>query len=238
MEKDIKTTVVEINDQYGNLCLGDSIKGECSIGERRPQGIVEIYDVDKDGKKQLIRKSNLVVYRGRESLAQFLVNQANTLLPVNQQALSHHLYWFGLGDGGALPADPFVPVPPANENDDLESRVMILASSSLAADYHTAGGVCPGPSCYPKTGYYKIPFDRITFEADPYNDNRYFVLKIETTVDVASANTEELSEAGLFTATLGTPGHSGTFLLFARVTFPTILKDENRRLLFIWYLYV
>jgi hypothetical protein len=232
MEKDIKTTVVEINDQYGNLCLGDSVGKECSIGERRPQGIVEIYDVDKDGKKQLVRKSNLVVYRGRESLAQFLVNQSNTLLPVNQRALSHHLYWFGLGDGGALPADPFVPVPPANENDDLESRVMILASSSEAADYHTAG------VGYPKTGYYKIPFDQITFEADPYNDNRYFVLKIETTVDVASANTEELSEAGLFTATSGTPGHAGTFLLFARVTFPTILKDDNRRLLFTWYLYV
>lgn len=232
MEKDIKTTVVEINDQYGDLCLGDSVGKGCAIGERRPQGIVEIYDVDKDGKKQLVRKSNLVVYRGRESLAQFLVKLDNTNLAVDQQARYHYLCWFGLGDGGALPADPFVPVPPANENDDLESNVMILASSSIAADFHTAGGV------YPETGYYKIPFDQITFESDPYNDNRYFVLKIETTVDVSYVNDKELSEAGLFTATSGTPGHAGTFLLFARVTFPTILKDENRRLLFTWYLYV
>jgi len=232
MEKDIKTTVVEVNDRYGDLCLGDCVGKECDIGHRRPQGIVEIYDVDENGKKQLIRKNNLVVYRGRESLAQFLVNLDNTNLPVNQQANNHHLYWFGLGEGGALPADPFVPVAPANENTDLESRVMILASSSIAADYHTAG------VGYPDTGYYKIPFDQITFEVDPYNDNRYLVLKIETTVDIAYANNQELSEAGLFTASSGTAGHSGTFLLFARVTFPTILKDDNRRLLFTWYLYV
>ena len=230
MEKDIKTTVVEINDQYGDACLIDSING-CGC-QRKPQGIVEVYELDKDGKKKLIRKSNLVVYRGRESFAQFLVNMNNTNLSSGLYAADHRLYWFGLGEGGALPADPFVPVPPANENDDLELPVMILSSSAIAADYHVAGGI------YPDTGYYKIPFDQITFESDPYNDNRYLVLKIETTIDVDYANGQELSEAGLFTASSGTAGYSGVFLLFARVTFPTILKDENRRLLFTWYLYV
>jgi hypothetical protein len=231
MEKDkqINTTHIEIREKYGESCLGDSAFTMDSPGERRPRGIVEIYDIDKDGKKQLVRKSNLVVYKGRETLAQMLVRINN---PNVSSGEDHFLCWFGLGDGGALPADPFTPIAPFNENDDLESRVMVVSTSATAADHHTAGGG------YPKTGYYKIPFDDVTFEADPYNDSRWLVLKIETEVGVEFANTETLSEAGLFTANSSSPGHSGSFLLLARVTFPTLYKDENRRLLFTWYLYV
>jgi hypothetical protein len=47
-----------------------------------------------------------------------------------------------------------------------------------------------------------------------------------------------MNEAGLFTAASSAPGYSGTFHLFAKVTFPTIYKSDTRELLFVWYLYV
>ena len=66
----------------------------------------------------------------------------------------------------------------------------------------------------------------------------WLVLKITTTAGIDDANDERLSEAGLFTAESNAGGYSGTFTLFARVTFPTIIKDSTRRLIFVWYLYV
>ena len=63
-EKDI---LVQVSDMYGDECLGDSCNArEESVG-RKPQGYVEVYEVDKDNKKKkLIGKSNLVTYCGRE----------------------------------------------------------------------------------------------------------------------------------------------------------------------------
>jgi hypothetical protein len=235
MEENVKTTEIRVTEEYGDNCFKDSVQNGAGNFERRPKGRVEIYEVGEDGKKRLVRKNNLVVYLGRETLAQMLVNQTNVdelgnpRLPSNR---NHYLSWFGLGDGGVLPADPFDPVPPANENNDLQSRVMVNASDSSSGDYHVA------TTGYPKTGFYKLPFDNIVFERDPLNNNKWLVLKITTTVGVDDANNERLSEAGLFTATSNAGGHSGTFTLFARVTFPTLIKDSTRRLVFVWFLYV
>ena len=68
-------------------------------------------------------------------------------------------------------------------------------------------------------------------------------MRFTTTIGIDDANDERLSEAGLFTSESnaggwGGVGDSKTFTLFARVTFPTIIKDATRRLIFVWYLYV
>jgi hypothetical protein len=233
----VKETEIRITEIYGDKCFVDKFQ-EGGAGKRRPEGMVEIWEEDENGKKRLVRKSNLVVYLGRETLAQMLVRQTNVDELDNQRLPSnkdHFLSWFGLGDGGVLPADPFDPVPPANENTDLNSRIMVNATDSSSADYHLAGE--PDAS-YAKTGYYKLPFDSIIFERDNLNDNKWLVLKITTTAGIDDANDERLSEAGLFTAESNAGGTSGTFTLFARVTFPTIIKDATRRLIFVWYLYV
>lgn len=235
MEENVKTTEIRITEEYGDNCFKDSVQNGTGNFERRPKGRVEVYEVKEDGKKRLVRKNNLVVYLGRETLAQMLVRQTNVdefnnpRLPSNK---NHFLSWFGLGDGGVLPADPFDPVPPANENTDLQSRVMVNPSDSSAADYHVES------SGYPKEGYYKVPFDTVVFERDSLNDNKWLVLKITTTIGIDDANNERLSEAGLFTSPSANGGSSGPFALFARVTFPTLIKDETRRLVFVWFLYV
>ena len=232
--ENVKDTEIRITEVYGDKCFVDKFQ-EGGGGKRRPEGIVEIWEEDENGNKRLVRKSNLVVYLGRETLAQMLVNKNNLDDLGNPRIPStkdHFLTWFGLGDGGVLPADPFDPVPPANENIDLQSRVRCNATDASSADYHVVS------SGYPKAGYYKLPFDTVKFERDDLNDNKWLVLKITTTVGVNDVNNERLSEAGLFTAESRSGGYSGQFALFARVTFPTIIKDATRRLIFVWYLYV
>ena len=138
MDKKIKTTEIVAHDHYGDECLGDSFN-RGSNSERRPQGQVHIFEIDEDGKRQLVNKSNLVVYNGREVLAQMLTRQNNSNLtlindPTTFNAKDHFLSWFGLGDGGVVPADPLDPVPPTLTNTDLNSPVIINASDSTAAD--------------------------------------------------------------------------------------------------------
>jgi hypothetical protein len=219
-KKKVKTTEVDIRDHYGNECLGDSISRN-TVSERRPQGEVHVFEIDENGKKQLVKKSNLVVYNGREILAQMLVRTNNSSSGSAPDAKDHFLSWFGLGSGGVLPADPLDPVPPTLENTDLNSSVIINATDSTAAD----------------SGY-KHPFDQIEFERDSLNNDKWLTLKITVTIGVDDANGSQISEAGLFSAVSDAGGWSGDFFLFARVTFSSIVKTADRRLVFVWYLYV
>jgi len=231
-DKKIKTTEIEIRDHYGDECLGDSVNKKSGSGGK-PHGFVEIYEEDKNGEKRLVAKPNLVLYQGREQLAQRIVNTNNPLAFPAVNTKDEYITWFGLGDGGVLPADPFDPIPPILTDTELASLVMINATDSSAADYHVAGGD------YPEEGYYKIPFDGSPeFEPDSMNDDNYLVIKITATVGVDDANNYQLSEAGLYTAASSAGGYAGSFHLFARVTYPSIIKTSDRRLIFRWFLYV
>jgi len=231
MEKNVKTTKVEVHDHYGEECLSDGFNRKAN-SERRPQGEVHVFEIDENGKRKLVEKSNLVVYNGREILAQMLVRQNNSSSLNATNAKDHFLSWFGLGSGGVLPADPLDPVPPTLTNTSLSTNVMINATDSSNADYHVLGGD------YPDTGYYKHPFDQIEFERDRLNDDKWLTLKVTVTIGVDDANDSQISEAGLFTAISDAGGSSGNFYLFARVTFSSIVKTPDRRLVFVWYLYV
>ena len=228
-----KVTVTEIiaRDYYGDNYLGDTCNplNRPQNKIRKPQGEVYIYE-EKNNKKELVHKSNLVVYTGREMLAQRLVNVNNTHVTSTKDEF---LAWLGLGEGGVRPADPLDPVPPTNQDTDLVSRIMINDSTStIYSDWHTAGGA------YPKTGYYKKKFETIDFESDSFNDSKWLVLKITTAITIDDANGEQFSEAGLFSAESRAGGYTGNFTLFARVTFPSIIKTRDRRLVFVWYIYL
>ena len=240
MEK-VKDTKILIRESYGDNCLVDQVNVNKPV-ERRPKGEVLIYEQREDGREKLVHKSNLVVYLGREMLAQRLVNLNNAnVTPTKDEWVQ----WFGVGDGGVRPADPLDPTPPINDNEFLYSPVMVSdTTSALYADFHTAGEVRAADSyVYPSTGFYKKIFDQeptnqIEFQTDILNDDRYLVIKITTTIGVNDANGQQLSEAGLFSAASATGGYSGQFSLFARVTFPSLIKTAERRLIFVWYLYV
>lgn len=229
MKNKIKTIEVEVKDFYGDNCLADSVNSRgVGIG-RAPQGFVKIYEVRDDGKKKLLGKHNLVVYQGRSWLNQRLMNANN---PNVSSTKDEWINWFGLGIGGVELSDPLDPVPPTLTDTDLESRIMINATDSSAADYHIVS------SGYPEEGYYKIPFDSVEFQQDPLNDDMWLVSKTTITVGVDDANGKQISEAGLFTSESNAGGYAGPFHMFARVTFPSIVKTIDRRLVFSWYLYV
>jgi hypothetical protein len=223
--KDIEVIATE---QYGDNCLGDS-PFRNQTDDRRPKGWVEIYEVDpKSGQKKLINKSNLIVYQGREFVVQRIFDVENLdATPTKDE----FLYWMGFGSGGVRPADPLVPTPPTLTDTDLNSLVMISATDSSAADYHVAGGD------YPDTGFYKYPFDKVEYERDYNNEDKWLIGKITTTLGTALANGSQISEAGLYSAESRNPGYSGQFSMFARVTFPTLIKTVDRRIVFIWYIY-
>ena len=238
--KKVKDTTVVIKEMYGDSCLADQFNIN-TPAERRPRGEVHIYEESADGRKELIRKNNLIVYLGREMLAQRLLNFNNaSVTPTKDEWLQ----WFGVGDGGVRPADPLDPTSPINDDEYLYSPVMISdTTSSLYADPHTTGEVRTGDSyVYPSDGFYKKIFDQDTnpveFETDSLNDDRYLVIKITTTIGVDDANGQQLSEAGLFSAASRTGGYAGQFSLFARVTYASLIKTADRRLFFVWYLYL
>jgi len=257
----IKTIEVIARDFYGENCLVDSPLTN-QPQSRKPEGLVEVYDVKDDGTKQLIRKNNLVLYQGRETLAQMLV-RTNTIDDSGQPPLQPvagnkdmWVNWFGLGQGAADTecnpgsGDVFAPEPPTNEDTELACPIMINVSDASCADYHILGDPgYPGGDCqgtgglYPTTGNYKHPLSDISFEKDSLNDNRWIVIRISVIVGIDDANGsltagQAINEAGLYTAASDVGAYSGDFALFARVTFPTLLKNSSRRLQFVWFLFV
>jgi len=234
----VKDTIIEARDFYGENCLADKINNIGSSKPRRPAGEVHIYELDEKGRKQLIHKDNLVTYIGREMLAQRLVNYDNSFFATPTK--DEYVCWFGLGEGGVRPADPLDPVPPINNDQYLYSPVPVSdTTGSTYADFHTAGESFSGGT-YAYTGSYVKSFDisGITFQADVLNDSSQLVIQIQTTIGVNDANGYQLSEAGLFSAESNVGGYDGNFTLFSRVTFPSLIKTADRRLIFVWYLFV
>ena len=115
-----------------------------------------------------------------------------------------------------------------------------MIQGSVYADPHSAGDPTQGGGVYPANGSYVKAFDTngVVFQQDVLNDSKYLVVQITTTIGPNDANGYTLNEAGLFSAESSNGGYSGHFTLFARVTFPSLIKTTDRRLIFVWYLYV
>jgi len=216
----IETIHVEVKDEYGEHCFGDGVQEKDTI-LRKPKGRVDIFE-EKDGERKKIYSSdNLVVYLGREYVAVRVFNVDNpSIVPVKEDFIG----WLGLGDGGVTPGDPLDPILPTNYDTDMASEVPISATDTSYGDFR--GGF-----------YYKHPIDTVVFYQDDANDDQWLIGQVTTTIGTADANGELLSEAGLYVAPSKSGGESGPFSLFARVTFPTIVKDSTRQLVIVWYIY-
>jgi len=225
MDKNKKFNNIEINvhDYYGS-CLQDSVN-IADYNNRGPKGFVEIYEILPDGQKKLIGKPNLVLYLGREWLAQRLFNSNNSAIT---SAPGDFIYWVGLGNAGAPEGDPLTPTAPTNTDTGLGNDIMINASDSTNGDYRVS----------PVTGYYKQPIDGVEFQQDVNNNNNYLIVKVTITVGADNGNGYNISEAGLFTAPTSSGGELGPFTIYCRTTFPSIVKTSSRILTFIWYIYV
>jgi len=218
--KEPETIVISVDENYGDKCITDTVN---SIGSksRKPQGYVEIYSVDEFGEKKKVGKSNLVLFAGREWIASRLCNVENPNIVANEDEF---LSWFGLGDGGTPIGDPLNPNVPVNTMTGLSNEVPMNATDTNYADYRAGA-------------YYKHPFDMVEFQQDTSNNNNWLILKVTTTISIEDVNGYNLNEAALFTANSDAGEHTGPFNIFSIVTFPTIVKDNSRQLVFYWYLY-
>ena len=220
----MKNTEVHIMDE---LNIGDKLltynKSKIDLS-KRPVGVVKIYEKNGNDKLKLIHKHNLIVYTGREWVASRLFNKTNVSI---DQTKDEYIGWAGLGSGGAS-VDPLIPDNPTNSDDDLITPIPLSLTDSSYCDEDVVGG----------TGYYKKPIDTsdVVFEIDTANDDKYLVVKVSFAITADDANGYTLSEAGLFTSE--SSNDLTDYHIFARVTFPAIVKTSGRDLLFVWYIYV
>ena len=216
-------TVIQATDNYGQ-CLKDSafgIKSEQS--DMRPKGFVEVFDVTEDGNKTLVSKSNLVLYQGREFIGEriFNIDGGGSVDSYKDMFIS----WLGVGSGGAPEGNPLVPTAPVSTDTGLSQEVPFNAVTVSYGDFR--GG-----------NFYKHPFDLVNIEPDPANSDKYLICKVTVSIGVDDCNGSNLNEACLFISSTTDDSHPGPFYSFAKITFPTIVKDSSRSLMFIWYIYV
>jgi hypothetical protein len=227
MEKESNTLEINICDQLkfkdsaGTKRRNMDYDQDVIIDKRRPAGVVQIYEIDKEtGQRKLLRKKNLVTYTGREWIASRLVGLENGNV---DQSPDEVIRWAGLGSGAL--GDPLDPDSPANDNTALGEDIALNSTGGSGyADYNEISGE-----------YFKkvINTDDIIFETDESNDFRWLVLKFSFQILPDDAVGKTINEAGLFTA----ESDVGPFHLFSRVTFPSIVKTIGRDLLFVWYVY-
>jgi hypothetical protein len=204
--------------------------------DKRPRGWVEAYEMTPDGELKLIEKSNLIVYSGRKFIMQRAFNQS--LNSENDQ--DSFISWFGLGTGGSA-SNVLIPVVPKKTDTDLNTPAIINDKS--------------GTDCI-NNGLLH-PLDSITYLQDANNDNQELLASIVITIGEDDANGPaggttdsdfyDISEAGLyisdsnvqtdFTTAPDAASHLATLKLFARVTFSTLRKFNERQIVFNWFVY-
>ena len=205
------------HDYYGQN-LKDKVIGVNSP-KKRPAGLVDIYIGNE---KVVSKQSNLTLYMGREQICQRIFNYKNTNIP---QELSEFVSWAGLGSGGANLSDPFVPIPPVNNDIGLYHEIPISMSSTDHADLRSDGY------------YYKKRIQSIEYEPDSDNDNAWLIAKVTLSFDTEEAQDQKINEACLFTCSSNADGATGPFHAFSRITFDTVSKPSGRGMLIIWYLF-
>jgi len=220
MEKKLNDVMVVAYENLGEVFKDNT--STIDSKERTIRGRVEMYEIVDGEKKKIFERDNLVVYAGREWIASKIFNTNNVEIT---PSLDEFICWLGLGSGGTIFGDPFDPSPPSSTNTDLVTPIVIHATDNIYCGDLRADG------------YYKHLLDEVIFEQDEYNGDSWLIARVLITIGQDDAINNQINEAGLFTAVSNEGGFSGEFHLFARVTFPSVYKDNSRQLVLVWYIY-
>lgn len=255
----IKRIHVDLKDRY-NLTrkLHDKVIVE---GGGKKQNRVLIHSRSKDsGELELVEDTNnLVVYHGRNWLLQRAFNQGfgDNPLSLSREWQSYYIRLFAVGTGGALDTSPLSPIAPTLKDYQLATHGKIDSGSNFITvdglDYHYFDDDPVFLHDYPDIEWSEGEGPSCTYEdanSVSQNCDSVLIAKITTTISSDECNDDvtgthqwpsgayyqDISEAGLFAAS-SSPSASNPPELFARVTFSTIRKDEDRELIFTWYVY-
>jgi hypothetical protein len=216
-----KKIVIKDKSTFSDSLNSNSRKGICDI----PGGYVEVYEKNiNDNSEKFMGRHNLVLYRGREWLLSRAFNVRNDLIAARE---NEFLYWVGFGNGGCTEADPLDPIPPTNSDMNLRSEIPISETNEEYADFRLT------------EGFYKKPYAEMRFLEDSANDGRYLISSLSIQLEVGDANGQIINEIGLYSSSSTIPGrlNTGPFHLYAKATFPSLVKAPDRYFLFIWYIY-
>lgn len=226
MENKEKDVVIEAKDFYRD-CISDGVDRPKRSIDTRPSGYVEIFEVDETGHKRLVSKQNLVVYLGREWLISRAFNLDNTsILPAANQFVG----WFGIGDGGCYSYDPLDPIPPTNLDLDLNNKIPFNSTDATYGEYLDSTSTSD-------IGYYKKKIDIIEYLQDIDNSDKYLIGRTTNIIGIDDGNGRTVSEAALYVAESLADGLAGPFHMYAKITFPTLVKSSTRHIVLIWYLF-
>lgn len=244
-----------VNDVNGtrSTSMKSSMKGKLQVYERH---------IGDNKKLYLVSESpNLIVYRGRQWLLQRALNQDVvddvTLAEGAQTTLrswkGKYLSWFSIGTGGAVSGSPLTATSPALTDTNLDTPASIGAGSNYKTVYKDTAN-----QDFHKfdTGYPRFCWDSEISDTgvggssvkDPVTGglhpaDAFLVGCIQVTLDYTEGNGtgyQDINEVGLYVSSSNLIAYShpnNDMELFARSTFSTIRKTDDRQLIFIWKLY-
>jgi len=211
----------------------NSVKGRVRIYEHKIK--------NSDKKLYLLRDTtNLVVFRGRNWLAQRAFNTNMSSTTIDMKSL--YPCWLAIGTGATIAGNPTAVSSPDLTNTELSAHGVIDSGIRYVTvdvkQYHLFDN-----------GYPTIIEDtEVSAVGLTTLNDRKLIAKTITTFEANEANNDggisdsssyqEISEAGVFVSDSDDIYPVPTIMrLFARVTFPTVVKNNSVRLIIEWEFY-
>ncbi len=186
------------------------------------KGKVSVFIIDQDNNKTLLlRKSNLVVYTGREWVLSSLCGVNNTNISMQS---TDKLNWISFGTGGAPASDPYAPIAPQSTNTTI-TEISVNSSDPLLYN---------GTRIPLNTAAYSSTYQYLQ---DPNNSNMYLMLNVSCVLNTEQANGASINESALWIADTNVAATVTRFSLFSHVTFPTFLKQNTVQYLIQWIIH-
>ncbi len=242
------------------------IRGKVMVHQRKVGNIKPLYNPMEDERfnineskeyEKIVDVNNLVVYRGRAiTLARMfnkdLVSDTEPFTNMKDRYIS----FLAIGSGGADSVSILQPNKPNATDYELVSHGDVTGLSPTGARYATING----------RTYHLFDDDYPQFLVDDeignntdvrslmdqnnkvssYERDSYLVAKVKVTLSAGEANgvtgAQNINECGLFLAPNNSLSGWGSYTkhldLFARTTFPTIVKNSTRELVFSWFIFL
>lgn len=230
----MKTNIINFSDSVKkNLSDNLSVPNDIKL-----HGQVSTYYEDNNGNREhIFTKDNLIIYNGREFLRKAVQPiYIDGDLDMTVRKITH----IGFGASDSISLETIVPSP------DVQSMSLVHVSYT--------GSVPSNINIYTNYNSQSVDYQfnkkliavQCSAEADVENNNKQLISAFTVTLDDVIMNGQEnltqynLNEAGLYVQDVSVVHGVKTYnniQMFQHVYFPTIVKDANRKIVFVWRIF-